>query len=53
MASPNNREEKNPGQAAREGARRISGETHQFAQAAADVGQGAVRAGTGPAATEC
>jgi len=46
MASPNNREEKNPGQAAREGARRISGETHQFAQVAADVGQGAVRAGT-------
>jgi hypothetical protein len=46
MASQNNREERNLGQAAREGARRISGATDQFTQAAADVGQGAVRAST-------
>jgi hypothetical protein len=46
MANPNTREEKNAGQAARETARRISGETHQYAQAAADVGEGAVRTST-------
>src|SRR5215208_8138983 len=46
MANPNTREEKAAGQAARETARRISGETHQLAQSAADVGEGAVRAGT-------
>src|SRR5215208_174976 len=46
MANPNTREEKNAVQAARETARRISGETHQYAQAAADVGEGAVRTST-------
>ena len=46
MANPNNREERNAGEAAREHARRISNETHQFTQGAADAGEGAVRAGT-------
>jgi len=45
MANANTRENKNAGQAARE-TRRISNETQQFAQAAADVGEGAVRTGT-------
>jgi hypothetical protein len=46
MAHANTREDKNAGQAVRETGRRISNDTHQFAQAAADVGGDAVRTGT-------
>jgi hypothetical protein len=43
MVNPNAREEKNVG--VREEDRRISNETNQFAQAATDVGEAAIRAG--------
>jgi hypothetical protein len=46
MANANIREDKNAGQAAREAGRRISSETHQFTEAAADMGEGALRTGT-------
>ena len=46
MANANTREDKSAGQAARETGRRRSNETQQFAEAAADVGEGAVRTGT-------
>jgi len=46
MANPNTREDKNAGQAAREAARRMSSETRHFTEAATDVSEGALRAGT-------
>ncbi len=42
----NIRDEKNAGQAVRDTSRRIADETHQFAQTASDVGEGAMRAGS-------
>jgi hypothetical protein len=42
----NIRDEKNAGQAVRDTSRRIADETHQFAQTATEMGEGAMRAGS-------
>jgi len=46
MANPNLGEEKNTGQVTREATARMSRQTQEFAQAATDVGEGTLRAGT-------
>jgi len=46
MANTNTREDRNVGQAAREAARTVASEAQQFAHSTANMGEGAVRAGT-------
>ena len=46
MAQPNRQDEKNIAQAARDNSRRITADTHQFAEVVANVGENAIRAGT-------